>query len=465
MRPESGDPGVVRLDQVGSADLPQVGGKNASLGEMIRHLAAADVRVPGGFATTADAFRRFLATDGLDARIAGWLDGLDAEDVRAVAAAGRRCREAILATPLPADLEQAVRAAHAELATQAGDGFSVAVRSSATAEDLPEASFAGQQETFLNVRGIDEVIRRIHEVFASLYNDRAITYRLHHGFDHRQVALSAGVQRMVRSDRGASGVLFTMDTESGFRDAVFITASYGLGELVVQGAVNPDEFYVHKPTLAAGRPAILRRSRGEKAQRMIYGDAGGVHREPVPDEQRRRFCLADDEIQELARMACAIEAHYGCPMDIEWGKDGLDGQLYVLQARPETVQSRAGGSLLRRYRMQRRGEVLAEGRAIGQKIGSGRARRLESIEQMHRLQPGEVLVTDMTDPDWEPIMKKGRDRHESRRPHLPRRDHRARDRHPGGGRLRRRDHPRRGWRRGHGVLRRRRQRLRLRRPP
>ncbi|MCC7120263.1 MAG: phosphoenolpyruvate synthase [Gammaproteobacteria bacterium] len=400
---------IVSLEHTGIDDIERVGGKNASLGEMIRHLSAAQVRVPGGFATTAQAFRDFLAQNGLAARIEQRLKGLDTADVTALAAAGREIRGWIIDTPLQTGLETAISDAYAGMAASAPAGFSVAVRSSATAEDLPQASFAGQQETFLNVRGLDEVRRRIKEVFASLFNDRAISYRVHHGFEHEKVALSAGIQRMVRSDIGASGVLFTLDTESGFRDVVFITASYGLGELVVQGAVNPDEFYVYKPALAAGRPAILRRNLGSKHVRMNYADDAqadhGVVSRDVDEADRRRFCLDDADVEELARLAVAIEQHYGRPMDVEWAKDGLDGQLYVVQARPETVQSRAG-QIIERYALGRRGKVLVEGRSIGQKIGSGVARIITDISEMAKLEEGDVLITDMTDPDWEPVMKR-----------------------------------------------------------
>jgi pyruvate,water dikinase len=389
-------------------DVPLVGGKNASLGEMIQNLTGVGVRVPGGFATTAGAYRAFLARDGLDERIQAVLDDLDVEDVSALAEAGPTIRGWIMEQPFPADLEQAVGEAYTRLAAEAGDEVSFAVRSSATAEDLPDASFAGQQETFLNVHGLDPIKHRIKEVFASLFNDRAIAYRVHQGFEHRHVALSAGIQRMVRSDLAASGVMFTLDTESGFRDAVFITASYGLGEMVVQGAVNPDEFYVHKPTLAAGRPAILRRSLGHKAIRMVYapeGSASPVVTEAVPEAERLRFSLTDAEIMDLARQAVLIEEHYGRPMDIEWAKDGLDGALYIVQARPETVQSRSG-QVIERYTLRERGEVLVSGRSIGHRIGAGVAKVIESAADMHRVQLGDVLVTDMTDPDWEPVMKR-----------------------------------------------------------
>jgi pyruvate,water dikinase len=400
---------VLWLDQLRMSDLDRVGGKNASLGEMIGHLAKLGVSVPGGFATTAEAYRQFIAQSGLAERIYARLARLDVEDVDALTRAGAEIRGWVIDTPLLPAFDAAVRAAYARLCRDAGtDDVAVAVRSSATAEDLPDASFAGQQETFLNVSGADEVVRKIKEVFASLFNDRAIAYRVHHGFKHEDVFLSAGVQLMVRSDRGAAGVLFTLDTESGFRDAVFITASYGLGEMVVQGAVNPDEFYVYKPTLAAGRPAILRRSLGAKQQRMVYSERPGerVRIEPVPAELRARFCLSDADVHELARQALIIERHYGRPMDVEWAKDGISGKLYILQARPETVKSRARATTIERFRLKQRGRVLAEGRAIGQKIGCGPARVIRSLADMNRVQPGDVLVADMTDPDWEPVMKR-----------------------------------------------------------
>ena len=397
------------LSDLGMDDVPVVGGKNASLGEMIENPTHLGVQVPGGFATTADAYRDFLAKDGLDERIQSILDALDVDDVSALAEAGPRIRGWVMEQPFPAALETAIDAAYAKLTTEAGtDDVSWAVRSSATAEDLPDASFAGQQETFLNVHGIDHIKHRIKEVFASLFNDRAISYRVHQGFEHRNVALSAGIQRMVRSDLAASGVMFTLDTESGFRDAVFITASYGLGEMVVQGAVNPDEFYVHKPTLAAGRPAILRRTVGDKAIRMVYAEEGAtspVRTEPVPEADRPLFSISDDEVQELAKQAMQIEQHYGRPMDIEWAKDGTDGKLYVVQARPETVQSRSG-NVMERYVLREKGPVLTSGRSIGSRIGAGVARIVESTADMHKVQPGDVLITDMTDPDWEPVMKR-----------------------------------------------------------
>lgn len=399
---------------LGLGDVEAVGGKNASLGEMVQHLSKAGVRVPDGFATTADAYRRFLAHEGLADRISATLSGLDVEDTRALAEAGARIRDLVEGQPFPEDLETDIRAAYEELVAGAPGEVSWAVRSSATAEDMPDASFAGQQETFLNVTGIDNILLAIKKVFASLYNDRAIAYRVHSSYDHDVVALSAGVQRMVRSDIGSSGVMFTIDTESGFPDAVFVTSSYGLGEAVVQGAVNPDEFYVYKPALRAGRPAILKRGVGGKATKMVYTQDAAVGRSidfvPVEEAERGRLSLTDDEVTELARHALKIEEHYGRPMDIEWGKDGVDGQLYILQARPETVKSRQSGSTLQRFRMdepmKQRGEVLVEGRAIGQKIGAGAVRVLTSAESMHEFQPGEVLVADMTDPDWEPVMKR-----------------------------------------------------------
>jgi pyruvate,water dikinase len=389
-------------------DVPIVGGKNASLGEMIHHLAEVGVRVPGGFATTADAYREFLAKDGLDERIQALLDDLDVDDVAKLAQVGPRLRGWIMEQPFPAALEAAINDYYQQLVAEAGSEVSWAVRSSATAEDLPDASFAGQQETFLNVKGLDDIKHRIKEVFASLFNDRAISYRVHQGFEHRHVALSAGIQRMVRSDLAASGVMFTLDTESGFRDAVFITSSYGLGEMVVQGAVNPDEFYVHKPTLAAGRPAVLRRNVGGKALRMVYAEPGGAQKvltQEVPEADRLRFSITDAEVMELAKQAILIENHYGRPMDIEWAKDGLDGLLYVVQARPETVQSRSG-NVLERYHLRAKGPILATGRSIGHRIGAGPARVVHGTHDMDKVQPGDVLITDMTDPDWEPIMKR-----------------------------------------------------------
>ena len=398
--------------EIGLKDLDRVGGKNASLGEMVANLTTAGVHVPDGFATTAQAYRDFLADSGLDARILTRMEGLDTDDVTALAAAGQEIRAMMRQTPFLPEFEAQVRASYMELLERHGgsEELSWAVRSSATAEDLPDASFAGQQETFLNIRGIENILLAIKDVFASLYNDRAIAYRVHHKFEHSEVALSAGIQRMVRSDMGSSGVMFTMDTESGFRDAVFVTSSYGLGEAVVQGAVNPDEFYVYKPALQAGRPAILKRSVGEKAIQMTYTQHREVGRTidfvPVDAALRNRFSITDDEVEQLARHALAIEAHYGRPMDIEWGKDGIDGGLYILQARPETVESRRKGGQLSRFRMNESGPVLVEGRAIGQRIGAGAVSILDSIEQMASFKTGDVLVADMTDPDWEPIMKR-----------------------------------------------------------
>ena len=400
---------ILWLNDLRLTDLAQVGGKNSSLGEMIGELSGLGVSVPGGFATTADAFKAFIAHNDLHQRIYDRLGNLDVEDVPALSAAGGEIRGWVVEAPLQPELDRDIRAAYARLCEQAGGvDVAVAVRSSATAEDLPDASFAGQQETFLNVTGADDVVHKVKEVFASLYNDRAIAYRVHHGFKHEDVFLSAGVQLMVRSDLGASGVLFTLDTESGFRDVVFITASYGLGEMVVQGAVNPDEFYVYKPTLRQGKPAILRRSLGSKQLRMVYSDKPGerVRTEDVPADLRGRFSITDDDVHELARQALTIEQHYGRPMDIEWGKDGHTGKLYILQARPETVKSRGKATQIERYALSQRGEVVCEGRAIGQRIGSGVARVVRSLEDMNRVQPGDVLVADMTDPDWEPVMKR-----------------------------------------------------------
>ena len=402
---------VVPFEILRMTDVESVGGKNASLGEMISQLPSG-VRVPTGFATTAHAFRQFLRHEGLDARIAQRLASLDTEDVRALSQAGAEIRTWLMAQPFPADLESDIRAAHAVLCAGHLDA-SLAVRSSATAEDLPDASFAGQQETFLNVSGIEEVLLKMREVFASLYNDRAISYRVHKGFAHADVALSAGVQRMVRSDLGAAGVMFTMDTETGFDQVVFITSSYGLGETVVQGAVNPDEFYVHKPMLQAGHKAVIRRSLGSKLIQMVFATPqqraqGGklVHTEEVPAEMRNRYSLTDEEVAQLASYALVIEAHYGRPMDIEWGKDGVDGLLYILQARPETVKSQQKDQVEHRFKLKATGTVLAQGRAIGQKIGAGPVRLVHSIDQMDLVQAGDVLVTDMTDPNWEPVMKR-----------------------------------------------------------
>jgi len=391
---------IVSLDELSMADVPRVGGKNASLGEMIGNLAHSGVKVPGGFATTAQAFWDFLDHNDLRARINARLAALDVADVTALAQAGAEIRSWVEAAALPAALETGLRDAYAAL----GDTVSVAVRSSATAEDLPDASFAGQQETYLHVQGEDALLLYVKKVFASLYNDRAIAYRVHHGFDHALVALSAGIQRMVRSDIACSGVLFTLDTESGFRDVVFITAAYGLGETVVQGSVNPDEFYVHKPMLAQGFPAVVRRELGEKAIRMVWRDGATVI-EDTPLELRRRFALTDADVLVLARQAMAIEVHYGRPMDIEWAKDGESGELFIVQARPETVKARAQGGG-ERYVLEASGEIRISGRAIGQKIGAGRVRLIASPAEMNRVQPGDVLVTDMTDPDWEPVMKR-----------------------------------------------------------
>ena len=396
---------VIRLAECGMDDVEHVGGKNASLGEMIGNLSRLGVRVPDGFATTAAAYREFLQQDGLDDRIHALLDELDVDDVPALTKAGAEIRRMVMETPFPAVLRDAVDGAWNELTN--GEDFAVAVRSSATAEDLPEASFAGQQETLLNVNGLDQVVAAIHEVYASLFNDRAISYRVHQNFDHRLVALSVGVQRMVRSDLGSAGVVFTLDTESGFRDVIFITSSYGLGETVVQGAVNPDEFYVHKSGLAAGHKAILRRNLGDKAIKMIYSDdpAERVATVDVDEADQRQFSLSDDDIENLARLAALIEDHYGRPMDIEWGLDGNDGQLYILQARPETVQSRSGQVMVR-FSLKEHSDIIATGRSIGQRVGAGVARVVANVTEMNLIQPGDVLVADMTDPDWEPVMKR-----------------------------------------------------------
>ena len=400
---------ILWLHELRLADLARVGGKNSSLGEMIGHLANLGVSVPGGYATTAEAFKAFIAHNDLSKRIFDKLATLDVEDVPALTAAGKEIRGWVIDAPLQPDLDADIRSAYAKLCAENGGGdVAVAVRSSATAEDLPDASFAGQQETFLNVTGADDVVHKVKEVFASLYNDRAIAYRVHHGFKHEDVFLSAGVQLMVRSGVGASGVLFTLDTESDFRDVVFVTSSFGLGEMVVQGAVNPDEFYVYKPTLKQGKPAILRRSLGSKALRMVYSDVPGerVRTEDTPAELRNTFSITDADVQELAKQALVIEQHYGRPMDIEWAKDGVTGRLFIVQARPETVKSRAKATQIERYALEKRGQVVAEGRAIGQKIGSGVARVVRSLDDMNRVQPGDVLVADMTDPDWEPVMKR-----------------------------------------------------------
>lgn len=400
---------VLRLDQAGMGDVDKVGGKNASLGEMITQLSEAGVRVPGGFATTADAYREFLAYGGLADRINACLDALDVDDTRALVKAGAQIRGWIMEADFQPELDAAIETAYAEMLGGQQE-ISVAVRSSATAEDLPDASFAGQQETFLNIRGLDNIKHAIKEVFASLYNDRAISYRVHKGFTHAEVALSAGIQRMVRSETASSGVMFSLDTESGFQHVVFITAAYGLGETVVQGAVNPDEFYVYKPTLKQKAPAILRRTLGSKAIKMIYTDEGSagkaVETVEVPYADRNRFCVSDQDVEELARIAVTIENHYGRPMDIEWARDGDDGQLYIVQARPETVRSQTQATVIERYLMKETGSVLVEGRSIGHRIGSGPVRMVAGLEEMHHVQDGDVLVTDMTDPDWEPVMKR-----------------------------------------------------------
>ena len=404
---------VIWFENLRMTDVESVGGKNASLGEMISQLTEKGVRVPTGFATTAEAYRTFLAHNGLSERISQALAALDVDDVTELARVGKEIRQWILDTPFPAELDADIETAWNKMVADAGsDQISVAVRSSATAEDLPDASFAGQQETFLNINGLENVKEAMRHVFASLYNDRAISYRVHKGFAHDIVALSAGVQRMVRSDSGAAGVMFSIDTESGFEDVVFVTASYGLGETVVQGAVNPDEFYVHKPTLRAGKPAILRKTMGSKLIKMTFTDSAqagkSVQVVDVPEQERKQFSISNEEITELAKYALIIEEHYGRPMDIEWGRDGLDGKLYILQARPETVKSqeKEQGSSLRRYTISGNKTVLCEGRAIGQKVGQGRVRLVKDASQMDIVQPGDVLVTDMTDPDWEPVMKR-----------------------------------------------------------
>ncbi|MGB5082122.1 MAG: phosphoenolpyruvate synthase [Burkholderiales bacterium] len=399
---------LVPFDDLRMSDVERVGGKNASLGEMISQLSRAGIRVPGGFATTAEAYREFLAQGGLDDRIEARLKQLDPVDVEALARCGTEIRSWIEATPLPKQLEAGIAEAYRELI--GGEDASVAVRSSATAEDLPDASFAGQQETFLNVRGRDEMMVALRRVFASLYNDRAISYRVHQGFEHASVALSAGVQRMVRSDLGASGVMFTLDTESGFQGVVFITASWGLGEMVVQGAVNPDEFYVHKPSLRSGKFPVIRRGLGSKLQKMVFADGGpareAVKTVDVSEADRNRFCLSDEDVVELARIALRIEEHYQRPMDIEWAKDGEDGKLYILQARPETVKSRKSQEGQERFRLKQTSEVLASGRAIGHKVGAGRVRVIKDATEMGRVRAGDIIVTDMTDPNWEPVMKR-----------------------------------------------------------
>ncbi|MBS1140720.1 MAG: phosphoenolpyruvate synthase [Proteobacteria bacterium] len=401
---------VIPFEKLRMNDVEQVGGKNSSLGEMISQLADTGVRVPGGFATTAHAYRVFLAQSGLDAKINAVLDALDVEDVNALVKAGAEIRQWVIDTPFPMDLTIAITEQYQRLVADSTADMSFAVRSSATAEDLPDASFAGQQETFLNIVGLENIMHAIKEVFASLYNDRAISYRVHKGFLHADVALSAGIQRMVRSDKGSAGVMFTLDTESGFRDAVFVTSSYGLGETVVQGAVNPDEFYVHKPMLAAGKKAVVRRNLGSKMIKMTFAAekvAGkSTITEDVPEAQRHQFSINDEEVMELARYAMIIEKHYGRPMDIEWGKDGVDGKLYILQARPETVQSQAAAGKQEKFKLKSFSKVLASGRAIGQKIGVGPVRIVKDPKEMDQVKPGDVLVADMTDPNWEPVMKR-----------------------------------------------------------
>ncbi|MBT5231341.1 MAG: phosphoenolpyruvate synthase [Methylococcales bacterium] len=397
------------LQDVGIQDIPEVGGKNASLGEMIHNLSDANIRVPGGFATTADAFHYFINSNGLEVKIQAALDALDIEDLDALSKTGNEIRQWVMDAPFPPSLEKAITDAWQIMIEKEGDDFAVAVRSSATAEDLPDASFAGQQETYLNVRGLDHVLNAIRDVYASLFNDRAISYRVHQGFAHEGVALSAGIQRMIRSDIGSSGVMFTLDTESGFTDVVFITSSYGLGETVVQGAVNPDEFYVHKPTLAANKPAILKRNLGGKAIKMIYIENADSHKSlktvDVDANERDQFSINDADVALLAEYAVSIEKHYGRAMDIEWAKDGNTGELFIVQARPETVNSQQGKSI-ERFQLKEKGSILIQGRSIGQKIGAGTAKVIESISEMNKIKAGDVLVTDMTDPDWEPIMKK-----------------------------------------------------------
>ena len=401
---------ILQLNQLGMNDLSKVGGKNASLGEMITHLSSLGVSVPGGFATTSQAFIDFLNQTGLDQRINQRLNNLDVDDVKALAQAGKKIRSWVLDTPFQEELEHKIRIAFEQMEKEIGVEASVAVRSSATAEDLPDASFAGQQETFLNVQGINQVLKRIHEVFASLYNDRAISYRVHQGFDHHDVYLSAGIQQMVRSDLASSGVMFSIDTESGFEDVVFITSSYGLGEMVVQGAVNPDEFYVYKPNIKSGKPAILRRNLGSKHIEMVYGEDEDVITQNIEAQRSQVFSISDDEVNELAKQAVIIENHYGRPMDIEWAKDGQTGKIYIVQARPETVKSQDKNTqTLERYQISKSADdanIICEGRSIGQRIGSGTAKVIASIAQMDEVQAGDVLVTDMTDPDWEPIMKR-----------------------------------------------------------
>ncbi len=398
------------FEKVGMADVASVGGKNASLGEMIQALSQQGIRVPGGFATTAEAYREFLEHDGLAERIHKDLDQLDITNLGQLAATGKKIRDWIIGQPFPDSFEKSVRDANQELVSRYGSDTSYAVRSSATAEDLPEASFAGQQETYLNIKGIDNLLLAIKHVFASLFNDRAIAYRVHQNFDHRQVALSAGIQKMVRSDLASSGVMFSIDTESGFDQVVFITSAYGLGETVVQGAVNPDEFYVYKPNLEQHRHAILKRSLGDKAVRMVYGEQHQLQAatltQNVDQHLQQRFSISGDETHQLANMAVAIEKHYGRPMDIEWAKDGNDGQLYIVQARPETVTTQSSKNILTRYKLKRHDEIIITGRSIGNRIGAGRAKVINNVSQIDRIEKGDVLVTDMTDPDWEPIMKK-----------------------------------------------------------
>jgi pyruvate,water dikinase len=459
---------IARFETLSMHDVDKVGGKNSSLGEMIHNLTDKGVRVPGGFATTADAFREFLSHNGLADRIAAKLLTLNIDDTIALAEAGREIRGWMMEAPLPAGLEAGIRHNHRLMCAEAGEDLQFAVRSSATAEDLPDASFAGQQETYLNIQGADNLIDAVKRCFASLYNDRAIAYRVHSGFAHEIVALSAGIQRMVRSDLGAAGVMFTIDTESGFRDVVFINASYGLGETVVQGSVNPDEYYVHKPKLREGKRAVVRKKLGEKAIRMVFASESVAERstivEDVPVGLRRNFALDDDELLELARYALIIEEHYGRPMDIEWGRDGIDGKLYILQARPETVKSRAG-NVQTRFKMLEKGPVITVGRAIGSKIGQGPARVIKSIDQMHHVQPGDVLDRRHDRPGLGTGHEaRLRHRHQPGRPHLPRRHHRPGNGRAGGGGGGQR-HPHHQGRPGsHRFLRRGRGRLRLRGP-
>jgi len=402
------NPYIIDLADVSMQNLEEVGGKNASLGEMISHLSASQVQVPGGFATTASAFLAFLSENALDKIIYDKLSTLDTDDIQQLSLIGKEIRNSIVSSSFSTEFETSIRTAYHNLLEKSGADISVAVRSSATAEDLPDASFAGQQESFLNVQGIDALLQAIKEVFASLFNDRAIAYRVHHGFNHQDVAISAGIQQMVRSDKASSGVMFTIDTESGFDQVVFITSSYGLGEMIVQGAVNPDEFYVYKPALSDNKPAIIRKCLGSKMQKMVYStDANErVKIEEVAAASRQVFSLNSAEIELLARQAVIIEKHYGRPMDIEWAKDGVDGKLYILQARPETVKSRSNNQCIERYTLKTKGTVLAEGRSIGQRIGQGTAKIIHDISEMHKVNPGDVLISDMTDPDWEPIMKK-----------------------------------------------------------